>query len=265
MPLMQSLKGAFMTAFFIKILALVAMTLDHAAKIIGQRGLITLLSGDITDSAWLRGTYYILTAMTVIGRIAFPLYAFLIVEGTKRTRSLPKYFFRLLVFGFISEPFFYAAFTAEPSISGFLRSLSGLRLTNVFFTLALGALMIYCFELIEGKLSRYRLWLELAVFGLSMLIAGFIDCDYFYFGILLIGGLYFAQDRKQQSIVTVIWSLLLYALYNGSFSCFITASLAVLPITLYNGERGRRMKWCFYIYYPAHLAILTLISASLSA
>lgn len=252
-----------MTSFILKLIALFAMTIDHASKIIGQRGLIELLSGDITDPSWLTMTYYPIMAMNIIGRIAFPIYAFLIVEGTKRTRSIPKYFIRLLLFGIISEPFYYFAFTSNASMSGLLANLFGLKLTNVFFTLALGVLMIYFFELVKEKSPKIRIPIELALLIIFMAVASIIASDYFYFGILLIAGFYFVSDRQKQLLVTIVWSFLIYALYSSNIPCFISASLSSLLLGFYNGQRGKKLKLCFYIYYPAHLALFTLIASKI--
>ena len=123
-----------LTAGKIKLAAIIIMTLDHIGAILGQKGLSILippLPSDIAGAiaAWFR----------VIGRMAFPLFAFFIVEGILHTRNVRRYLARLFIFAVISEPFYYFGFTGEASVGGFFSSLARLNFTNVFFTLAISA------------------------------------------------------------------------------------------------------------------------------
>lgn len=79
-----------MTSFLLKIIAATAMTIDHIAGIIKQYGLISLGMSKHTS-------YLLVNAMSTVGRIAFPLYAFMIAEGASKTRSMPNYIARLLL------------------------------------------------------------------------------------------------------------------------------------------------------------------------
>lgn len=92
-----------MTSFALKLVAIIAMTLDHVASFIGQHGLMNLFSLDTHTS------YVLMQWLHGIGRMAFPLFVFLLVEGTRKTRSMPRYIGRLALFALISEPFFYFA------------------------------------------------------------------------------------------------------------------------------------------------------------
>lgn len=266
-----------MTSFAIKIIAIIAMTLDHLSKIIGQAGLIKMIPGaSINDPDWLPITFSIVVPMEIIGRIAFPLFAFFIVEGTRKTRSLPRYICRLFIFALISEPFYYFGFKRDASWQGFLKSLSKLHFTNVIFTLALGALAINIFGIVEKRFPKKKWFINIPVLLVIMFIAERIDCDYFYFGILLIAGLYFAKEKKYQTIAIVAWSFLIYIFYQANFGTYwygvslisvanmISASLSSVFIRLYNGERGPKFKWGFYIYYPAHIFAITLINNLIS-
>ena len=83
-----------MTSFALKIIAIVSMTLDHFAKIIGQGGLLQLYSDPVSamnSLDALRMTSFILHLMEVLGRMAFPLFAFMLAEGCAKTRSMPRY------------------------------------------------------------------------------------------------------------------------------------------------------------------------------
>ena len=85
-----------MTSYRLKIIAVVAMTIDHAAKIIGQSGMMAIFPNMPLSTA-----YLIVNLMEAIGRMAFPLFAFMIAEGTFKTRSMPKYIGRLALFALI--------------------------------------------------------------------------------------------------------------------------------------------------------------------
>lgn len=249
------------------------MTLDHAAKIIGQNGLMTLFP-DMS----LHTSFLILELMEGIGRIAFPLFAFMIAEGAAKTRSMPKYIGRLVLFAVISEPFFYYAFSVmPPTLSDFLHDLSRLRLANVFFTLALGLTAIFIYQLLERKQSKKLLLLYIPVCLIFLFIAEYVHCDYGMSGIFLIVFLFLAKTQPQKAIVIAVWSFGLYVFGQAfglgfsrtNVSIFdiadcIFAALSYVFIRLYNGERGRPLKWCFYIYYPAHLLLLSCVGAFLT-
>lgn len=263
-----------MSAFWVKMIAIVAMLLDHTARIIGQDGFLTLFFGcSIRDAPteMLQFTHNKLGWMETVGRIAFPLFAFQIAVGAEKTRSMPRYLGRLLLFALISEPLYYMAFSIqEPSVQGFWNSLRDLNFTNVFFTLFLGALAIYAYQLLQKRFPR-RTWIPfLPVFFLVLIAAGFVNCDYGMAGVLLIVCLYLAKTKQSKMLVIALWSLWLYLLdpaFNGrsfiwkwgNMGYALGAAAACVPVLLYNGQRGKSWKWFFYIFYPAHLAVLLLI------
>ncbi len=259
-----------MTSFVLKIIAIISMTIDHLAKIIGQSGLIELF-----PNMPLKTSFFIINLMEAIGRIAFPLFAFMIVEGVLKTSNKVKYFGRLSLFAVISEPFFYYAFNMQTaSVSGFWANLSKLHFTNVFFTLALsvGAILIY--EKLKDRRPKTVLLLFAPILLAFILFAGYAKCDYGMAGIILIFALYMAKTKRLKAIVLVIWSVGLYLLgqsFNGlgfawtQITGFSIANClcAILPcalIALYNGKRGKPLKWSFYVYYPAHLLVFSVIS-----
>lgn len=248
-----------MTSFCLKIIAVIAMTIDHTASIIGQWGLMEMgMSQPVS--------YELVSIMRNIGRIAFPLYAFLIAEGAARTRSMPKYLARLTLFAVISEPFFYFAFhRVELTWSGFLENLSRGNLNNVFFTLALGAAAIFLYQKLEEKTAQRR-WLMFVPASLLLIFAaGYVGSDYGMMGVLLIIALYLAKTKWQKCLVIVFWALSLYVISYGAYVSGynvmqgIFAVLSCVPVWLYNGKRGKPVKWSFYVYYPAHLLVLTCL------
>lgn len=104
--------NAILTSFQLKIIAILAMTIDHAANIIGQVSLFSNMPTSIS--------YIIITLMNSIGRMAFPLFAFMIAEGARKTHGLTQYIGRLALFAVLSEPFFYFShWRNSPAISGF--------------------------------------------------------------------------------------------------------------------------------------------------
>ena len=266
-----------MSSFALKITAIVLMTLDHFATIAGQLGIIALIPGAGLDSAWaLNLSYGILLALNGLGRAAFPLFAFMLAEGCARTRSMPRYMGRLALFALISEPVYYftlggAVYGAD--LGGFIANIAGLNFNNIFFTLALAALAIYAWQRLTPR-GRGGAALGLLAFALAAFAAGYFKTDYGAMGVILIFALYLAgKSRKLQCAVIVLWALVLY-FFSGfgygwydigpwQFISFFGACLSLIPVLLSSGRRGRPLKWAFYIYYPAHLAVLGLMAALL--
>lgn len=243
-----------MTSFLLKTIAATAMTIDHIAGIIKQYGLISLGMSKHTS-------YLLVNAMSTVGRIAFPLYAFMIAEGASKTRSMPNYIARLLLFGVISEPFFYFAFSpVDVTWAGFWENLSHGNLNNVYFTLALGASAIFLHQKLQGK-QRWLVFVPASL--LFLFAAGYVGSDYGVMGVLLVIALYLAGTKRRKAAVILLWSAGLYLFgdgFNGMWgdsllNCLF-ASLSGVLIWFYNGRRGRNWKWGFYVYYPAHLLVL---------
>lgn len=254
-----------MTSFILKVIAILSMTVDHCARIIGQAGLMELFPDMPLITA-----YLLMNLMDAIGRLAFPLFAFMIAEGAVKTRSMPKYIGRLALFAVISEPVFYYVNNIQTaSLADFLRHLSGFNLSNVFFTLALGAAAIYIYQLLDCQKSKKRLLFFIPALFMILFVGGYIRCDYGIAGILLIVALFLAKTKLQKTIVISIWSIGLYIVYRGMgdwsqawtfpiLNC-ICAMLSSAFIWSYNGKRGKPIKWFFYIYYPAHFLVLAFL------
>lgn len=255
-----------MSSFLLKIIAIISMTIDHAAKIIGQHGLMELFHISLSTS------YRVIQIMEIFGRMAFPIFAFLIAEGTRKTRSMPKYIGRLALFAIISEPIFYFGNNVrnEVGLMDFINHLLGLNFSNVFFTLMLGASAIYAYQLLENKPKKMRYW-YIPILVFIVFVGGYIGCDYGMAGIILIVALYFAQKKPHKVAVILIWSVALYIISQGMgnwsqvwnlpIAKCIFATLSSVLICLYNGKRGKPLKWLFYIYYPAHILVLSCLSS----
>ncbi|MDR0937501.1 MAG: conjugal transfer protein TraX [Oscillospiraceae bacterium] len=277
-----------LSSYQLKLIAIVSMLIDHTAKIVfsSQTTLLLLFPGQLAL------TYWIIQVMTWIGRIAFVLFAFMIAEGSLKTRNLPKYVLRLAVFALISQPFYYLAFAGggfEGLESIKLALMFILKPNNIFVVLALGALTIYVQQKLQASGTKRLRWLIVPVFALTCFVASFLRTGYDGWGVALIFGFYLAHDLKRKAVWALVWSAVFYGLYavwNGvtfawipqhdvavwrqvqqvltGFAQFIAASLCVPLILSYSGQRGRRSKWFFYAFYPAHLLILYVAAVNLT-
>lgn len=176
----------------------------------------------------------------LIGRISFPIFCFLIVEGFYHTRNELSYFMRLFVFALISEIPFDLAFH---------NTIFYWQYQNVFFTLALGLLSIFCLE--EMNLKKYYFIFLIATWGAAL----FCHCDYGLGGVLLISLFYLTKNTPWLRFI--LTALILY-LFFGIYELF--GLIALIPIAFYNGKRGPSAQMIFYYIYPLHLFILWMIT-----
>lgn len=254
-----------MSGFVLKLIAIFSMLLDHTLKTLPSQPILMDVFGMSQESS-----YYLLHILQPFGRLAFPIFAFFIAEGCFHTRSPKRYVGRLLLFGLISEIPFRLAFTR-----GFLRDALyfwPLQATNVFFTLALGALACFSCKALREK-GRPVLAL-LPVLPLAAL-AELLHTDYGFYGVLTVFAAYAVKNRlgrlgAMAGVLTVLY--LVWPVLNSRDFIFSQpgtlwgwtvmwafALLAVVLLFFYNGKRGKNIKWAFYIFYPAHLTALYLI------
>lgn len=223
----MTLKPAFgLSGSALKVIAMISMVIDHIALYLLEHG--TILYG----------------TMRCIGRIAFPVFAFLIAEGFIHTRSRYRYFFTLLGFAVISEIPWYL-----------LNGTDGTH--NVMFTLALGLATLMVLEnLLQRSLVLGFLW-TLGMAGL----ASWLGVDYEWRGILIIVISYlyntyahfFPYSRGVQFFCT--FALMMH--YG-----VIGAVMACMFLYLYNGTRGfiesKITQYSYYIFYPFHLLCICI-------
>lgn len=242
----------------LKMIAITTMFIDHIGAVIFERilavkGLYWLNTSDIEAfSSFMEknGLIYILdTVFRLIGRLGFPIFCFLLIEGFLHTRNVWKYAFRLFLFSLISEIPFDLAFRGELFNTGY---------QNVFFTLLLGLLALIFIQMAEKKLPGKKVLQYLFVIPVTvvfMLIAGmFIKCDYGSMGVLTIVVMYLFHKQR-------VWEMAGGCVVLSCMSLSeITAFFAIIPVYKYNGERGLRLKYIFYAFYPVHLLILYLIT-----
>lgn len=251
----------------LKILAITAMLMDHIGAVILEP-LILQAGGKYRKMvfAGLNIWQWDNVLRLYIGRIAFPIFCFLLVEGFMQTSNVKKYAVRLMGFAVLSEVPFNLAFREAM----FDRSYQ-----NVFFTLFVGLIVMILVEQIEhavakGKCSNgsesmwYKvLWL-IGVAGVllaGMAIAELLCTDYGGYGVLCIVSLYlFREKRSVQLLAGTTTFIVGDILINGGTSELL-APLGFIPVSRYNGKRGLRMKYIFYLFYPVHLLVLCGIRA----
>lgn len=239
----------------LKLIAIAAMLIDHIGAVVLERilinaGMPVIMDGENSDviiqffADNMALTVLWLVMRMVIGRLGFPIFCFLLVEGFGHTRNVWKYALRLLVFALISEIPFDLAIYGTPVFMGY---------QNVFFTLLIGLLVMIAYrEIAERFQAKKFIKALLCVLALvaGMAAAGFMKTDYGAIGIVCIMMLYIFRNNKVRQIiagcVVFLWE--------------VTAPLAFIPIAFYNRRRGLNIKYLFYIFYPAHLFILYLIA-----
>ena len=236
-----------LSAAALKWFAIVTMLIDHTGAAL-LYGLAKARHG--WGSGLCSQEFY--SATRVIGRLAFPVFCFLLIEGLFHTRSRWKYLLRLTVFALISEIPFDLAFN-----SGWLDFAGG---QNVFFTLALGLGACAAWDwLTKGNDPNCE-----PLRGVAAILAVAAACggavllrtDYSGLGVALIFVMYILRDKPfARDLLAGGVLCLMFTLANSHW----IEALAILSfplLHLYNGQRGRQNKYFFYIFYPAHLMIL---------
>lgn len=239
----------------LKLIAVITMLIDHVAagvliRYLFRNGIHDLDINNMSavnqwmdQNAALFSTY---NAMRLIGRIAFPIYCFLLVQGFEYTHNRLKYAARLLMFAVISEIPFDLLFKGQILEFGY---------QNVFFTLFFGLAVMMGLRWVEENLGG-RLFtplLNLIVIAAGMAAAQLAKTDYAAIGVLCIVVTYLFRKKK-------LWQIVSGCIV---FSWELTAPLAYIPIAFYNGKRGWKLKYFFYLVYPVHLFLLYLICMGL--
>lgn len=241
------MKQKGLSSFGLKYIALLTMTIDHI-------GAIFLTYGSLPYSI-ARG----------IGRIAFPIFCFLLVEGFRHTSNRRSYFLRLLLFAFLSEIPFDAALFQFPQVTDPSILFSH---QNVFFTLALGFLALCLLEKYWWDGFFLRLFIPLCFCGLAELL----HTDYSMVGVMVIllfycleinAGYHGTLEGNRYTFSVIAYPVLLLLLAYGN----VFVALAIPFLSLYNGKKGNPLpngksfpgaKYLFYWYYPMHLLVFAL-------
>lgn len=215
----------------LKLIACVTMLIDHIGAV-------------LVPQLWLR----------VVGRLAFPIYCFLMAEGIVHTRNPKRYLLRLGLGALLAElPFdllFFGGLTLQHQ--------------SVMVTLLLGCLALL--------LVRWKGNILLKILGVIVLavIADILGTDYGGYGVLLIVMFGVIREMPCKRLIQFLLTLLICWLLGGgqmlvggyAVPIQIFGALALLPISLYSGRKATSSKAVqigFYLFYPVHLAILLLI------
>lgn len=227
-----------MTGNKLKIIACISMLIDHIGYILFPQHLV----------------------FRYIGRLAMPLFAFLIGEGCIYTRKKTRYFLQLFLFGILCQ----AVQISEQLIRGNFR----LLYLNILLTFSLAVLVCFALLHLKEKRSKGSFLLAGAVlcgavficFYLKRLIPFRFDLDYNIYGVLLPATVVLWND-KYKKVTAFSAGLLIYCILIFKTMPFVWFALLAVPLLfLYNGKRGTpKLKYTFYIFYPAHIAVLYLI------
>lgn len=221
-----------LNAAALKWIAIFSMTVDHIGAVLlpytGNDRLIELYHN--------------------VGRLAFPIFAFLLVEGYRHTSNKRKYLTYLLIFACISEIPFDLAFAAtvfDPEYQ------------NIFFTLTLSLIAIWAADSINTNTPHITWLLRILCVTSCAVISELLHADYGIWGPIVVFLFYCAYSRTTTIIAATLAACIQYT----------TPAIFFAPIIigLYNGKRGRQNKWFFYIFYPAHLLVLYGIASTLLA
>ena len=220
----------------LKIIAMVSMVFDHVGDMF------------FPGVMWPR----------MIGRLAMPLFSFCIAEGYIHTKDRKKYILRLGIFALVSEVPFDLAFEGRISLSH----------QNIMLTFFLAVLALKVFDFIRGEIKedtgKYSVGRSILGTLFVFAAAGFalvIKADYTVFAVIAVF-LFYVLKNKSFFLRTGVGVAFLAITRTMGYYC--ATGLSIIPLLLYNGKRGKGLKWLFYAFYPGHLLLLYGIKLALS-
>lgn len=227
----------FLNGFHLKLIAICTMLIDHMGY--------TLFPGVM----WLR----------CVGRVAFPIFCFLIAEGCVYTHDRKKYALRLLVFALLSEiPYnlMNSGMIWDPYDQ------------NVLWTLLTGTLVCWLIDWALKKCTPLSFVLTGAAMVAAYWLLEAFRTDYGGWGMLLVAAFYGVHRAPSGAVVKMIaqaFGLAFFSLgvMGGYLSIELWSLVSLAPIWLYNGQRGfshKAVQYGFYAFYPVHILILSLIA-----
>lgn len=197
------------------------------------------------------------TFLNFIGRFAFPIFCFQIVQGYIHTHDVKKYILRLSLFALISQiPFMFFYHVIFDSFA-----------VNVIFTLLFGLLTILIYD-------KYNKFVGVCSFLLLAIIAQVCHFDYGFLGVFIIFMFYLLRNKKIAMSIVFIFAVIIryliplikngisisYLFLGNKYSLLMYCTcLSLIPILFYNGKKGKDAKYLFYIFYPVHLLVLALL------
>ena len=227
----QTYKFQILDGTMLKIIAIISMVIDHVGDVF------------FPGAIWMRA----------VGRLAMPLFAFCVAEGYHYTKSKIKYLRRLGAFALISEIPFDLAFSRKIDFSHQNIMLS--------FLIAVAALMLYDaiqdgFGPFSGMKQHVRKVAGIAAVLVMSVISLLLKCDYTIFAVISVFIFYVLRERPYP--IPQVGGVAFLAV-TRTMGYYAYTGLSLIPLLLYNGKRGRGLKWLFYVFYPAHLLLIYLI------
>ncbi len=212
----------------LKIIAMISMVLDHVGDLF------------FPGATWLRAA----------GRLAMPLFAFCIAEGYAHTRDRRKYLLRMGIFALISEIPFDLAFESR----------IGLSHQNIMLTFFLSILALMLYDRIRGgegtegaQIPAWKTALGVLAVGAVAVLALLLKADYTIFAVISVF-LFYALRKKHPLLRSGVG--VGFLALTRTVGYYSATGLSFLPLALYNGKKGKGLKWLFYLFYPGHLLLL---------
>ena len=225
----------------LKLIAIIAMTIDHATDLIYPGFPAEPLP----------------FALHFIGRLTAPIMWFFVCEGYHYTKDVKKYMLRLSIFAIISHFAYCFGFgiSLNPLVGGIFNR------TSVMYPLFIAVVVLY----IEDHSGNFKKWQKTAV--QTVLILSAFPADWSCIAVLAILGMYRERGNLERQMLKMaawvsVYGIVSYFFVSKTYAIELIGVLMVYPVLrLYNGERGRAkwMKWFYYIYYPLHLVIIGII------
>jgi len=227
-----------MTGNKLKIIACVSMLIDHIGYLLFPKLLV----------------------FRYVGRLAMPLFAFLIAEGCVHTRSKLRYFLHLFLLGIACQ----TAQIGEQLLRGSLKEI----FLNILLTFSLSVLLCFSILRVKTKPTAHNILLLILAIGTSVFVCCFLkrllpvkfDLDYGIYGVCLPALAVLFSDRYKKAAVFSA-GLLIYCVLVCKTLPFVWFTLFAVPLIFaYNGKRGKaNLKYAFYVFYPTHFAVLYLV------
>lgn len=229
-----------MNGFQLKLLAVILMILDHIGYFFPD-----------TSTIWLR----------FVGRLSMPIFVFILVQGYLHTKNIKKYISRISIFGTFMF-FMNIIISIIGNKLGVSKKLSPL-LPNIFITMSLCLLFLFIFNLFKNEMNRgnkFKSIIYISILILILILSSFVEYSLISMGLTLIFYI-FRNDKNKMVIAYIVGSIILSFLFSNWIQCFMV--FAIMPILLYNNEKGYAnifWKYFFYFFYPIHIYILYLLS-----
>lgn len=237
---MGQYKAGMFSAFTLKLFACAFMLCDHIGVIF----------------------FPDLVIFRIIGRLAFPLFAYFIAEGCRYTKNKLRRFLSVFILGVLCE-IFYVLF-------------SGAYYGNILLTFSVSILLVYLLNTVKSAFSKKSWYAYIMLFAFVSALCvvyaycEFVGLDYGFFGVLApvfcvlfddMGSftekLYRKLSRKTVSVFMLMLVLVMLSFSKSSPDYQLWSLLSIPLLLLYNGERGKySMKYFFYVFYPVHLVLL---------